>query len=219
MIVAIDGPAGVGKSTIAKAIAQRCALQFVNSGSFYRAITFRLQQEGTDLYDENLIVGRASEIRFDFSKGHLYADGEDLEEYLHTDAVDAHVARISAFPRVREVVNKALRLVARDHDIIMEGRDITTVVFPDAELKFYFDASIEIRAKRRYKQQDTAFSLEQIEKEIIKRDLIDTTKEVGALKVSPDAEYIDTSYLTIDAVCEKVVKKIEAFRKIKDQES
>jgi CMP/dCMP kinase len=219
MIVAIDGPAGVGKSTIAQKIAQECGFFYVNSGNFYRAITYKHIQNERDLFDEQALIETAQASVLSIRDSKLYIDDELVEEKLHTDLIDSHVARISAIIPVRVCVNKALQEVATYTDIIIEGRDITTVVFPHAELKFYFDASIEIRAQRRYKQQDTSLSVTEIEQEIEKRDRIDTGKEFGALRVSDDADYIDTSYLTIDAVCEKVVKKIINFRKKTDQES
>ncbi len=212
MIVAIDGPAGVGKSTIAKRIADAGGLYYVNSGNYYRAIALDHLQNGRDPYDEASLVTTAGEARISLQSGRLYLNGKDVEDLLHTDEIDRHVARISAVIPIRKIVNELLREAARHDDIIVEGRDITTVVFPDADLKFYFDASIEIRAKRRYKQQDTQLRLEEIEQEIEKRDLIDRTKAFGALKVSDDAYYIDTSYLTIDEVCEKVVQKIKDLR-------
>ncbi len=218
MIVAIDGPAGVGKSTIAKRIADTCGFFFVNSGNFYRAITYKHILQGKDLFDKRSLIQTAENSSLCIEHGKLMLDGANVEGKLHTDVIDAHVARISAIKPIRICVNKALQESANQTNIIMEGRDITTVVFPDAELKVYLDASIEIRAKRRYKQQETALSLEDIEKEIEKRDKIDEGKEFGALRVSDDVEYIDTSYLTIDAVCEKVVKKIINLRKNTDQE-
>lgn len=213
MIVAIDGPAGVGKSTIAKRIALACDLFFINSGNFYRAITLKHQSLGRDMYDDRALAETAGEVDLTIRGGDLYLDGEDVELQLHTDEIDAHVARVSAIIPIRHVVNEALRKVGKQQDIIIEGRDVTTVVFPDADLKFYFDASIEIRAERRYKQQETSLRKQDIEEEIRKRDEIDKSKEFGALIVAEDADYIDTSYLTIDEVCEKVVRKIINFSK------
>ncbi len=219
MIVAVDGPAGVGKSTIAKRVAEQCGLFYLNSGNFYRAITYKHLQQGKDPYDTDSLVETGRTASLTIRDGTLHLDGIPVEDKLHNDEIDRHVARISSIIPIRTIVNDALRKVAEDTDVIIEGRDITTVVFPNAELKFYFDAAVEIRANRRYKQQNTSMNLKEIEDTIIKRDKIDTTKEFGALKVSDDAEYIDTSYLTIDEVCEKVVSKIKNFKQNKDQES
>ncbi len=212
MIVAIDGPAGVGKSTIAKSIAKECDFYYLNSGNYYRAIVLEHLNRKGDPFDEKALIDTAESVEMHLKDGRLFLNNLDVEDMLHTDQIDVHVARISAIIPIRKIVNKALRIAAEFNNIIVEGRDITTVVFPHADLKFYFDASIEIRAKRRYKQQDTMLTLSEIETEIAKRDEIDKTKAFGALMVSDDASYIDTSYLTIDAVCEKVVQKIKDLR-------
>ncbi len=212
MIVAIDGPAGVGKSSIAKNISLQCGFYYVNSGNYYRAIVLEHLNNDRDPFDEMNLINTAETVEMHLKGGRLFLNGNDVEDLLHTDQIDVHVARISAIIPIRKIVNKALRISAEFNNIIVEGRDITTVVFPQADLKFYFDASIEIRAKRRYKQQDTMLSLNEIEQEIEKRDKIDKSKTFGALMVSDDASYIDTSYLTIDEVCEKVVQKIKDLR-------
>jgi cytidylate kinase len=162
-----------------------------------------------DPYDQKSLIESARKTIIQIIDGRIHANGQDIDEYLHTDAVDAHVARISAIIPIRKIVNEQLRESAGNLDVVAEGRDVTTVVFPHADYKFYFDANVSVRAKRRFEQQDTELSLEEIERAIAARDEIDKTKEFGALRAADDALYIDTSYLTIDEVCEKVVHAIK----------
>jgi cytidylate kinase len=208
MVVAIDGPAGVGKSTIAKMIARSCDFYYLNSGSFYRAYTYLHIQLGKDPMDFPSVLETAKQHVLTVGDGRICVGGEDVEDKLHTNEVDRYVAKISAYPPLREHVNEQLRRISKDLDVVVEGRDITTVVFPDAELKCYFDAKAEVRAERRFKQHPEGPSYETVLKEIKERDHIDRTKPVGALQVADGALYIDTSYLTMVQVCEKVLSAI-----------
>ncbi len=209
MIVAIDGPAGVGKSSIAKMIAESLGLYYLNSGNFYRGVTYRLLHKGMDPTDPEQCVKAAREADFDVRDGHFYLDGEDVENELHTPAIDLWASKVSVNPQVRSIVNDNIHALTSKLDIICEGRDMTTVVFPNAEHKFFFDAKPEIRAKRRFDQNPDAMPYEKVLAEINERDVIDRNKPVGGLKIAPDATYIDTSYLTIKQVCEKVVNAIK----------
>lgn len=211
MVVALDGPAGVGKSSVSRQLASKTGMCYINSGNFYRAITLLAIERGVDLSDENAVTQLAEENPIDIKDGRICIAGRDVEDELHTDTVDAHVAELSRIPSVREVVNRRLTELAKTRDVIVEGRDITTVVFPDAEVKVYLDANPKTRALRRYRQGVSNLSLEEIEANIRKRDDIDTNKPIGSLKISSDALYLDTSDLTIDEVCEKVLKKINTF--------
>jgi cytidylate kinase len=209
VVVAIDGPAGAGKSTIAKRLAEKTGFFYLNSGNFYRAITYAVLQQGIDPNDSTNVIEAAKTGSITLKNDRIHFNRVDIEKQLHTDAVDAWVAEISAVVEVRAIVNDLLREIAKGRDIIAEGRDITTVVFPHAEVKVYLDASIETRAKRRFGQGVSSLSLEEIEENIRKRDTIDKNKPVGSLKISSEALYLDTSDLTIDAVCEKVLQKIQ----------
>jgi small subunit ribosomal protein S1 len=219
MIIAIDGPAGAGKSTIAKMIASRLGLMFMNTGSFYRGVTLALLRSrggapdgsganSPDLKDEAAIVSFASKVPLDYKEGHLFIGEEDVDRFLRTDAVEAVVAPLSGIVEVRHIVNEKIREVAKARGVVCEGRDMTTVVFPDADHKFYLDASVESRAQRRFDQGTSEMTIEQIRKTIEERDLIDRNKKEGSLKIAPDAAYIDTSDLTIDQVCDMIVSKI-----------
>ncbi|MBO7164404.1 MAG: (d)CMP kinase [Spirochaetaceae bacterium] len=208
MVVAIDGPAGCGKSTIAKIIADKLNITFLNSGSFYRGITLSLLRSGIDLENHQEIIVHAQKLDIDYVNSRLVINGEDVEDSLHTDQVDAHTAQVSSIIPLRHIVNEKIRHITKSLSIICEGRDMTTVVFPDAEHKFYLDASIDVQALRRFKQGVSNLSLEEIKEGIRKRDEIDKAKAEGALKIAPDATYIDTSDLTIEQVCEIIIRKI-----------
>ena len=205
MIVAIDGPAGCGKSTVAKLIASRLGYYFLNTGSFYRAVTYAHLMKGGDCSDRDACLETAKSVSISVVNGNICLDGTDVEDKLHTPAVDMNASIVSSDPRLRDIVTACIRKIAGEMDIVTEGRDTTTVIFPDAQCKFYFDASSDVRARRRVEQQNDGQSYEEVLSLIEKRDVNDRNKEVGALKIAKDAVYIDTSHLTINQVCEKVV--------------
>ena len=212
MIIAVDGPAGVGKSTISKMVAERLGMVYINSGNFYRAITFAHLKEGKDPKNEKSLVKTAENIELTLENGRLLLFGQDIETFLHSDDVDAWVAQHSANISIRRLVNRIIREATHTVDAVIEGRDIGTVVYPDAALKVYMDASVEVRAKRRYLQGTSGKSLEELEGNIRMRDGIDKNKVEGSLRVAEGALYLDTSYLTIEEVCERVVRKIHELR-------
>lgn len=212
MRVAIDGPAGVGKSTIAKMIADKCGFYYLNSGSFYRAYTYNQQVRGGDTSNFADVLGNAKKIKLSIEDGAICIDGKNVEDKLHSPEVDKDVAKVSTYAPLRSYVNDQLRKISEGMDVIAEGRDITTVVFPDAEVKCFFDASPEVRARRRLEQHPENGTFESVLQAIKERDEIDRNKKVGALKCADDALYIDTSYLTIEQVCEKVLSAIFACK-------
>lgn len=221
MVIAIDGPAGTGKSTVAKRVAKELNIVFLNSGSFYRAITLALIQAGkldgsVKLSKEEALAREAEILAFaeqqsldyDDAIGHFILNGKDVEDLLHSDAVDGSVAAISSIVPVRHLANRRMRELTAKMSIVCEGRDMTTVVFPQAEYKFFLDASVDVQAQRRFDQGCSTLTLEQIKADIIRRDEIDRNKAEGALKVAEDAVYIDTSDLTIEEVCGIIINKI-----------
>lgn len=205
MIVAIDGPAGVGKSSLARRIAEDAGFFYLNSGEFYRAVTFSVLQQGLPPEESLGVLGAARALSLEIEEGRLVVDGVPRDRELHTDAVDSWVAKHSAIVEVRKVINEHLRRIGGLMDIVAEGRDVTTVVFPGAEVKVFLDAAVEVRARRRYEQGTSGQTLEELRESIKARDEIDRNKSFGGLKIAPDAIYLDTSDLTIDEVCDKVV--------------
>lgn len=212
MVIAIDGPAGVGKSTISRQIAEKTGFLYLNSGNFYRAVTYLVLRNSIEPSDTEAVLNLSENLDFTIKKGELFVNGENIEEFLHNDSVDASVAQLSSIVPLRRIVNKAIHKISEALDIIVEGRDMTTVVFPDADLKIFLDASVETRAKRRFEQGVSKMTLEEIKTAIEKRDEIDRNKEEGSLKISPDALYLDTSDLTIGQVCEKVIETLRIVK-------
>jgi len=209
MIVAMDGPAGTGKSTIARLVAERRGFTYINSGNLYRAITYGAMRSGVPLDDEAALAAYAEGAGLEYRGGILHLDGEPVEDRLRSAEVDAVVAQVSAIVPIRHIVNRLIRAIGSGIDAVVEGRDICTVVFPDAEVQIYIDASAEARAKRRYDQGTSSLSLDAIKKNIEMRDRIDMNKAEGSLKKAPKAFYLDTSYLTIDQVYDIVDTKIQ----------
>ena len=210
MVVAIDGPAGTGKSTVAHAVAEDLGLVYLNSGSFYRALTLALLNAGIDIDNEKAVMDFAQKQKLDYVDARLILNGNDVEGELHQDKVDASVSKVSAIVPLRHMVNARMRQIVKKLDIICEGRDMTTVVFPQAEHKFYLDASVDVQAKRRFDQGVSSLTLEEIKAAIIKRDEADKNKAEGSLKKAADARYIDTSDLTIKQVCEILEDEIKS---------
>ena len=208
MVVAIDGPAGVGKSTVSRTCAETAGFLYINSGSFYRAITLAVLEGRSSPEDPQAVLGAARAARLDVTDGRLHMDGVDVEDRLHSDAVDAWVAGHSSIPEVRDLVNRRLREIASRRDVVVEGRDIGTVVFPGAEVKVFLDADVATRAGRRMKQGTSAMSLPQIEQTLRQRDTVDINKPTGRLVPAAGALRIDTSHLTIRQVCERVTEAI-----------
>ena len=210
MVVAIDGPAGTGKSTVAHQVAKDLGLVYLNSGSFYRALTLSAIEAGISPDDADAVLEHAKKQKLDYVNARLILNGVDVDDQLHQDKVDSAVSKVSSIVELRHLVNARMREIVQDLSIICEGRDMTTVVFPNAEHKFFLDASIDVQAKRRFDQGVSDLSLEEIKAAIIKRDEMDRKKAEGSLKKSADSFYIDTSDLTISQVCEIIESKINA---------
>ena len=185
MVIAIDGPAGTGKSTVASLIAKKLNVTFLNSGSFYRGLTLALLESGVDIQNPDVVIDFCKKQKLYYVNSHLILNGVDVESRLHEDQVSANASPVSAIPEVRHIVNDRLHEIVKSLSIVCEGRDMTTVVFPDAEYKFYLDASIDVQAQRRFNQGVSNLSLEEIKEAIIKRDALDKSKKEGALKMPP----------------------------------
>ena len=208
MIVALDGPAGTGKSSVAKNVAAAAGLFYLNSGGFYRAVTWAALDRGVSTSDAVALLEVARSLKLEITDGRLTVDGIPRQNELRSQLVDAAVAQVSSFPRIREIVNSHLRRIAGSMEIIAEGRDMTTIVFPDADVKIYLDASLDSRAHRRFAELCGEIPLQTIRRQIAQRDEIDRTKAVGNLKLDPEALYIDSSHLTMDQVCDMVLRAI-----------
>jgi cytidylate kinase len=214
MVIAIDGPAGTGKSTIAGMLARGIKgrdgrpFTYINSGSLYRAITLGCLRLGIMPSDPDAALGYAKKAPLAYRDGRLYLGEEMVEDLLHSDEVDRHVSPLSAIVPIRHVVNGHVRKLAGGLNVVAEGRDMTTVVFPGAEYRFYLDASIRERARRRFDQGLSALTLEEIEKTIAERDSLDRNKEEGSLLIGEGVMYLDTSDLTLTQVYDKLVEII-----------
>ena len=213
-VVAIDGPAGSGKGTVAKILAKECNLTYIDTGAMYRAIAYTCLQNNIDISEEEKIVELAKNSKIEFINEKTYLNGIDISKEIRTMEVSRIVSPISSIVKLREILVDMQREMGRKAgtDVIMEGRDITTVVFPDATYKFYLDASLEERANRRYKEnieKGMDVSKEEIKQNIIKRDYNDMHKEVGSLTRTEDSIYIDSTNLTIDEVVSKIKGIIE----------
>jgi CMP/dCMP kinase len=200
-VIAIDGPAASGKSSVARELSRRLGFVYVNSGAIYRAITWHILQKKIHSEDSDRIAGalRVAGImsRLQDNESRILIGGVDPGEHLRDDPVNKSVAGVSQFPVVRQLVAKKLHEDAQSHDLIVEGRDIGSVVFPDTPYKFYIDASPEVRLQRRAAQGERD--------EIAIRDRADSLRAVSPLVIAKDAHVIDTSHLTIQQVIDQII--------------
>lgn len=216
MIIAIDGPAGSGKSTIARRVAERLGLIYLDSGALYRALTYMCMREGIDLGDEAAVVRFFEtldiDLRYSDGRQRVLVGGRDITAEIRTPEVTRQVVYVAREPAVRREMFGRQRAFREKGPLIAEGRDMATVVFPDADFKFYLDAGVEVRAQRRRKElheNGIEVSTEQLRAEIAERDRTDMEREVAPLKVAKDAVVVDTSDMTIEEVVNHVVRHIE----------
>ena len=216
LVIAIDGPAGSGKSTVSKLVAKRLGLLYIDTGAMYRALTLKAMRKKIDLEDATALtkLAQSTEIDLKEESGALkvYLDGEDCAGLIRTPELTNNVKHIARVPGVRREMVRLQRSIGERHGAALEGRDIGTVVFPDADYKFYLDAEPDERAKRRHKElleAGQAIDFAAIKKDVIVRDESDMTRPVGALKKAPDAVLIDTTRLSINGVVEKILSYIK----------
>ncbi|MBQ6135501.1 MAG: (d)CMP kinase [Bacilli bacterium] len=213
MIIAIDGPAGSGKGTITKIIADRLGIVNIDTGAMYRCIALAFLRSNLSIEDKEGIIALTKKIKIKFGEnGKVFLDDEEVSGLIRTKEISTVVSPISSIVEVREQMVKSQRKLAEGCSIIMEGRDITTVVFPNADYKFYLDATLEERARRRFKQNQEAgieMSYEEVLESIRKRDYNDMHKEVGSLTRTEDQIYIDSTNLTIEEVAQEILKHIK----------
>ena len=211
-IVAIDGPAGTGKGTITKLIAKELGFVNIDTGAMYRCATLQTLRQGiTNIEEKEKIIQITQNIdikmKSEAGEQQIYLNDENVSKEIRSKEVSAFVSPVSSIPEVRKIMVDLQRKMAQNTDVIMEGRDITTVVFPNANVKIYLDASVEERAKRRYKEnQEKGISMtyEEVLEAIKTRDYNDMNKPVGALKIADDAIVIDSTKLSIEQVKEQV---------------
>jgi CMP/dCMP kinase len=205
-LIAIDGPAASGKSSVARALARRLRFAYVNSGALYRAVTWHVLQRNVDVHDPAAIAATIEEAQIDCDlcagESRILINGVDPSDHLRDDDVNGAVSLVSSVPRVREILGQKMRDYARAQDVVMEGRDIGSVVFPDTPFKFYIDASADVRSRRRQAQGERD--------EIASRDRIDSSRQTAPLVIAADADVIDTSHLTIDGVVEETMRRLVA---------
>ena len=215
IVVAIDGPAGAGKSTIAKLVAEKLGYAYIDTGAMYRSVALKFLQTGKD-FDEAFISQLAQTMIIEFkpeaSVNRVFVDGVEVTDAIRSAEVTANVSRVAAIGDVREAMVAQQRRMGESGGVLMDGRDIGTVVFPNAQLKIFLTASVEERALRRYKElvakgQDV--DLAQLKKDIASRDKQDSERAISPLRQAEDALLLDTSDMNIDQVTAKILQLVE----------
>jgi cytidylate kinase len=222
VIIAIDGPAASGKSTVAKAVARRLDVRHLDTGAMYRAVTWLALDRGVPVDDAVALQALAEEhpVTFDYAEGapiasSVWIDGRDVTAEVRFPIVDANVSAVSAVPGVRAALVQQQRQLASARDTVAEGRDIGTVVFPQAEVKIFLTASAEERARRRridLANQGHEVDQDEVQARLERRDAYDSTREVSPLEAATDADLLDTTGLSIEQVVDAIVGRVEAAR-------
>ena len=209
-VIAIDGPAGTGKSTVARLLAKRLGYLYMNTGAMYRAVTWKALQEGINLEDEEALAALAKrcEIVFKDNGSRVILNGVDISREIRFPDVDKNISTVVKFPLLREIMVKQQQIMGKAGRVVSEGRDVTTVVFPYADVKIYLDASLSERARRRYRElkaKGHELDLMQVMEDTARRDKADKTRKHGPLRVAPNAVLVDTTNMTIERVVEAIV--------------
>jgi len=216
LIIAIDGPAGAGKSTVARIIAHKLGFLYIDTGAMYRALTLKIMQEKIDIKDNQRIVKMAVSSRIELTNKadgsiNVFLDGRDVSKEIREPRISQIVSDIAKIKEVREEMLKLQKKLGEHNNAVLDGRDIGTVVFPEADRKFYIDARVGERVKRRYKElkelgQD--ITMKDVDADLSKRDKIDSTRQYAPLKKAQDAIYIDTTHMTIEEVVNRIYQKL-----------
>lgn len=206
LIVAIDGPAGAGKSTVARAVARRLGFLYIDTGAMYRAVALWAARAGVPLDDLHRLEQLARQARIEFSGSSVLLNGEDVTAAIREPEISAAASRVAACGGVRRAMREEQRRIASERSSVMEGRDIGTVVFPDAQVKIFLDANPEERSRRR--AVETGTSQAEVAREMAERDRRDRTRTEAPLTQAPDAEYLDTSNLSATEVEEAILKLV-----------
>ena len=216
MNIAIDGPAGAGKSSIAKLAAKKLNYVYVDTGAMFRTMAYYFLTNGIEPKEESQVNENCDaihiEIQYEAGEQHIFLNGKDVSKEIRQEEVGKNASVVAKYPKVREKLLELQRNLAATTDVIMDGRDIGTVVLPDAECKIFLTASSHVRAERRYKElveKGETCDLEQIEKDIIARDKQDMNREIAPLKQAEDAVLVDSSDMTIDEVVNRIIELAE----------
>ncbi|HYE10715.1 MAG TPA: (d)CMP kinase [Patescibacteria group bacterium] len=210
-VVAIDGPAGAGKSTIAKLLADRIKYTYIDSGAMYRALTLKVLESSINIADTKEIIDISKEVDIDFLDKCIYLDGKVVDKQIREERINKNVSIVAAIPEVRKNIVRIQRKISIGKNVVMDGRDVGTVIFPHAFIKFFITASIEERAMRRYAEIEASgmsVNLHDIKSQIEKRDYTDSTREDSPLLQAADAILIDTSGKSIEEVLQVVINFI-----------
>lgn len=214
LIVAIDGPSGAGKGTVARAVAARLGYRHIDTGAMYRALAWKALQESLDVADEHAVAALAARVAFELDAGRVRIDGHDVAHEIRTPEMDKAAAAVARHPSVRRALVARQRHYGEGGGIVMEGRDIGTVVFPNADVKVYLDASPEERARRRAADPAHASSktarLSDVASALAERDKSDSTREASPLTVAEDAVVVDTTGVKIEEVIERVLSLVNS---------
>lgn len=216
MKIAIDGPAGAGKSSIAKLVAKKLSFVYVDTGAMFRTVAYYFLSQGKDPSDAEMVTEECEKISIsiEYKDGaqHIFLDGTDVSTEIRQEEVGKNASVVAKNQAVRNRLQALQRQMAEKQDVIMDGRDIGTVVLPDAQVKIYLTASASVRAERRYKElveKGESCNLKKIEEDIIARDEQDMNREIAPLKQAEDAVLVDSSYMTIEEVVDKIIEIVE----------
>ena len=217
MIIAIDGPAGSGKSTVAKIVAEKLNFRYIDTGSMYRSVAWKSLEKNTALRDEDAVADIASKVKIELVPGKdgqlVFVDGKNITDQLKVEEISRGAAIVAAQPMIREIMTTKQRKLGKQGKVVMDGRDIGTVVFPQADKKFFLDADPKERGRRRFielkeKDQVKNTDLPTIIAQIVQRDHEDRSRKIAPLKQAKDAMLIDTTHLSVDQVAEEIIKII-----------
>jgi len=222
MIIAIDGPSASGKSTTAKAVSNRLGFTHIDTGAMYRAVTLGIYESKIEINNNKMVKLYLKSLKIEFDQnGNIVLNGKNVTDLIRTFKISSNVSKISAILEVRKKMVQVQRNIAGDNNCVLEGRDIGTVVFPNADFKFFLIADINIRAKRRFadlQESNELLTLDELIESIRKRDKLDSKRDLSPLRQAKDAIVIDTSFLTIEQQVNKIVEIVKQNKKRKHKE-